>query len=216
MSSSSGGPPLPTLIVTGGASDGLEILIEAPGVEKTIGSAAHAQVRLTSRNVDGVHARVSWEDATVVLSDESSAAGTFVNGERVGAGHVLQDGDRISIGPPGSPESVRLLVRVPADLAAAANVPIGLAGDALPGFAASADDALIFADAAPAPEPSDAFVFEEASSSEEAAAPPIAAAAPSPPPRRARPCLRTCRPWRPHPRRHRAPRAPPRRRVPTT
>jgi FHA domain-containing protein/IPT/TIG domain-containing protein len=184
MSSSSSGPPLPTLIVTGGASDGLEVLLEAPGVEKTIGSAAHAQVRLTSRNVDGVHARVSWEDATVVLTDESSAAGTFVNGERVGSGHVLQDGDRISIGPPGSPESVRLLVRVPADLAAAADVRIGLAGDSSPALAAPSDDALLFEDAVPAPPPEpEAFVFEEASSSspKAEAAPAVAAAAPPSP-----------------------------------
>ena len=120
MSSSSSGPPLPTLIVTGGSSDGLQIPLEGPGDAKIIGSGPDSHVRLTSRNVDASHARVSWEDAAVILSDEGSAAGTFVNGEKVATGHVLADGDRISIGPPGSPESVKLLVRVPGDLAALA------------------------------------------------------------------------------------------------
>ncbi|HEV7501677.1 MAG TPA: IPT/TIG domain-containing protein, partial [Vicinamibacteria bacterium] len=193
MSSSSGGPPLPTLIVTGGASDGLEIPLEAPGVEKIIGSSATAHVRLSSRNVDGMHARVAWEDSAVILSDENSAAGTYVNGEKVGVGHVLQDGDRISIGPPGSPESVRLLVRVPADLAAAGDSSgLALADIAAAGFAAQKDEPLIFADAEPAPAapaapepyaapppatpPSDGVVFFEEASA------PTGATPPSPPP----------------------------------
>jgi FHA domain/IPT/TIG domain len=198
MSSSSGGPPLPTLIVTGGASDGLEIPLEAPGVEKIIGSSTTAHVRLSSRNVDGMHARVAWEDSAVILSDENSAAGTYVNGEKVGVGHVLQDGDRISIGPPGSPESVRLLVRVPADLAAAGDSSgLALADIAAAGFAAERDEPLIFADAEPAPTavapppepyvappavtpPSEGVVFFEEASAPSAAA--GAAAPPSPPP----------------------------------
>ena len=146
--SSSSAPALPTLIVTGGASDGLQIQLEAPGAEKTIGSGATSHIRLTSRNVDFTHARIAWEDTSVLLSDEGSAAGTFVNGEKVAVGHVLQDGDRISIGPPGSPESVKLLVRVPSDLAAAAALP-GIF-DAPTAFTGSDDDPLVFADPASA------------------------------------------------------------------
>jgi hypothetical protein len=153
MSSSPSGPPLPTLIVTGGASDGVEVPLEGPGAEKTIGSGLSAHLRLTSRNVDATHARVVWEDAAVVLNDEGSAAGTFVNGEKVATGHVLQDGDRISIGPPGSPESVRLLVRVPPDLAAAAAAapPAGFAPGTVtaPKFTVPAEEEpLTFAEAA--------------------------------------------------------------------
>jgi FHA domain-containing protein/IPT/TIG domain-containing protein len=151
MSSSSSVPSLPTLIVTGGSSDGLQIPLEAPGAEKIIGSGPTSHVRLTSRNVDASHARISWEDATVVLSDEGSAAGTFVNGEKVGTGHVLADGDRISIGPPGSPESVKLLVRVPGDLAALAARPGGLPRPAAPAPAFTVpeeEDPLVFSDPA--------------------------------------------------------------------
>src|SRR4051812_47721268 len=99
MSSSSSGPPVPTLIVTGGPSDGLTVELEGPGSEKTIGSAPTSHVRLSSRNVDSRHARVSWDEIGVAISDEASAAGTFVNGEKIGTGHLLQDGDRISVGP---------------------------------------------------------------------------------------------------------------------
>ena len=150
MSSSASGPLLPTLIVTGGPSDGLAVPIAAPGAETVIGSGPTSHLRLTGRNVDSTHARVSWEDAAVILSDEGSATGTFVNGEKVGTGHVLSDGDRISIGPPGSPESVKLLVRVPGDLAAAAAMPISLASPpaASPAFTAPEDDPLVFADPA--------------------------------------------------------------------
>jgi hypothetical protein len=204
MSSSSSGPLLPTLIVTGGPSDGLEIPIAAPGAETVIGSGPSSHLRLTGRNVDSTHARVSWEDTAVVISDEGSATGTFVNGEKVATGHVLADGDRISIGPPGSPESVKLLVRVPGDLAAAAAVPISLASPApSPAFSVPDDDPLVFADPAkaesfkpafapPAPEtktPAGPAIIVE----ESPAAPAVPAAAPAGPartPRAATPAVR--------------------------
>ncbi len=211
MSSSSSGPPLPTLIVTGGASDGLAVQLHAQGDEKTIGSAPNSHIRLTTRNVAASHARVSWEEGAVVLSDEGSAAGTFVNGEKISSGHVLQDGDRISVGPPGSPESVRLLVRVPADLGlalrsgffpkfvepAAAPAPVPAPepeSDELPAFAAPAEDEpILFEEAEPTPglgapafkppEPEPVAVpGTPAIILDEAPAPvPAAAAAPSPP-----------------------------------
>jgi hypothetical protein len=189
MSSSASGPALPTLIVTGGASDGLEVQLESPGAEKTIGSAPTSHVRLVGRNVDAGHARVAWEDAGVVLSDDGSAAGTFVNGEKVGAGHMLQDGDRISVGPPGSPESVRLLVRVPANLGAAAEAAPFLAvaaarGDQIPAFAAvparTADELPAFTVEGGDSEP---LIFEEAATPEPPpAAPPAPAPRPAPSP----------------------------------
>ncbi len=60
---------------------------------------AHAQVRRTARGL--------------VLEDGGSATGTYVNGEKI-VEQVLQDGDRISLGPPGSKGSAKLIVRVPA------------------------------------------------------------------------------------------------------
>jgi len=211
MSSSASGPQLPTLIVTGGSSDGLSVPIAAPGAETVIGSGPTSHLRLTGRNVDSTHARVSWEDAAVILSDEGSATGTFVNGEKVGTGHVLSDGDRISIGPPGSPESVKLLVRVPGDLAAAAAMPISLASPApgAPAFAPD-DDPLVFADPAvpesfkpafapPAPETKTktgpAIIVDESAAAAAPAAPappaaPAGAAGPVRTPRAASPAVR--------------------------
>lgn len=197
MSSSSSGPLLPTLIVTGGASDGLQIPLEVPGAEKIIGSGPSSHLRLTNRNVDTLHARIAWEDAGIVLSDVGSAAGTFVNGERVENEQVLSDGDRISIGPPGSPESVKLLVRVPGNLAAAAAAPINLAPppSATPSFSGADEDPLVFADpavpetftpafappSAETPASGAAIIFEETPSPPAPTVAAVPAAAPSPP-----------------------------------
>ena len=191
MSSSSSGPLLPTLIVTGGASDGLQIPLEAPGAEKIIGSGPSSHLRLTSRNVDTLHARIAWEDTGVLLSDVGSAAGTFVNGERVETEQVLSDGDRISIGPPGSPESVKLLVRVPGNLATAAAMPINLAPPPAPAAFAAAEeeDPLVFADPAVPEKFTPAFAPPEAEAAatgpaiifdESPPPPPVAPAAPAP------------------------------------
>ncbi|PYQ23711.1 MAG: hypothetical protein DMF81_07900, partial [Acidobacteria bacterium] len=93
----------PTLIVTGPPRDGALLPLEAPGAEKVLGASPDAHLRLEADNVDAIHARVRWDAARgLILTDVGSAAGTYVNGERVGAGHALQDGDRVSLGPPGS------------------------------------------------------------------------------------------------------------------
>ena len=110
----------PTLIVTGPPRDGTLLTLDAPGSERVLGASPDAHLRLEADNVDTIHARVRWDPARgVILTDVGSAAGSYVNGERVGAGHTLQDGDRISLGPPGSKASVKLLVRLPANLGAA-------------------------------------------------------------------------------------------------
>ena len=112
---------LPTLIVTGPPCDGTLITLETPGAEKVLGASPDAHLRLEADNVDAIHARVRWDASRgLLLTDVGSVAGSYVNGERVGAAHVLQDGDRVSLGPPGSRASVKLLVRLPRDLAAAA------------------------------------------------------------------------------------------------
>src|SRR5206468_2555463 len=111
----------PTLIVTGPPCDGTLMTLESPGAERVLGASPDAHLRLEADNVDAIHARVRWDASRgMLLTDVGSAAGTYVNGERVGAGHVLQDGDRVSLGPPGSRASVKLLVRLPRDLSAAA------------------------------------------------------------------------------------------------
>lgn len=123
-------PSHPILYVTGGDQDGLALRVDSPGFEKVIGSGPDCHMRLDSAAVDYHHAQVSWEEEGFLVSDLGSARGTYVNGQRVETTRRLQDGDRLSLGPPGSSGCVKLLVRVPRAL--------GLAASAGPVFEAPA------------------------------------------------------------------------------
>jgi hypothetical protein len=115
-------PHVPVLIVTGGARDGASLVVDTQGLEKVLGSGSDCHLRVEAQNVDFHHARVLWDERGIVLSDEGSSTGTYVNGERIGTDHPLLDGDRICLGPPGSRNSVKLLVRVPAEIAEAQTI----------------------------------------------------------------------------------------------
>jgi hypothetical protein len=112
----------PRLIVTGGPLDGKQ-LVCGPAVEKILGTSPNCQLQLEGANVDAVHARVIWEMRGLLLSDLGSGNGTYVNGERVSGDQPLNDGDRVSLGPPGARQSVKLLVYLPPDVAAASGAP---------------------------------------------------------------------------------------------
>ena len=191
----------PTLIVTGPPRDGTLITLESPGAEKVLGASPDAHLRLEADNVDAIHARVRWDASRgMLLTDVGSAAGTYVNGERVGAGHVLQDGDRVSLGPPGSRASVKLLVRLPRDLGTAAAPaasteapPIVLEDVAVTPYVAPAPApvAPAAAPAAPAPAPPPAAVplVTAPSTSPTSGEPPADAAASAPAPARPLPLV---------------------------
>jgi len=125
-------PHVPVLIVTGGARDGTSLVVDTQGFEKVLGSGSDCHLRVEAQNVDFHHARVLWDERGVVLSDEGSSTGTYVNGERIGPDHPLLDGDRICLGPPGSRNSVKLLVRVPAEIADAQTIGFTAPGFELP------------------------------------------------------------------------------------
>jgi hypothetical protein len=108
-------PSHPVLIVTGPPRDGDMLALESLGFEKTLGSGPDCHFRLQAGNVDHNHARVVWEGRGVLLTDLGSAAGTYVNGEKIATDHALRDGDRICLGPPGSKQTVKLLARLPAE-----------------------------------------------------------------------------------------------------
>lgn len=109
----------PTLVIAGGPRNGESLVLDSPGLEKVLGSAPDCHLRFTGSSIDYHHAGVFWDDAAgILISDQASATGTWVNGERVQAPRVLQDGDRISLGPPGSADSVKLLVQIPPQLEA--------------------------------------------------------------------------------------------------
>src|SRR5689334_21152831 len=80
----------PTLIVTGGPQDGASVDC-ADGAEKTLGSAAAADLRITAANVANTHARVQWTGEHLLLTDAGSPMGTFVNGEKITDAYPLSE-----------------------------------------------------------------------------------------------------------------------------
>ena len=73
-------------------------VIEIPMAEMTFGRASACDVVLASGLVSKVHARVRRTASQVLLQDAESINGTFVNGTRVEAVHVLKNGDLINFG----------------------------------------------------------------------------------------------------------------------
>jgi hypothetical protein len=63
-----------------------------------MGRAAGAQLRLAGDAVELRHARIEHGDGQYLLINESSSAGTYINGIRTEQ-KILADGDRIAIGP---------------------------------------------------------------------------------------------------------------------
>ncbi|HEY7512878.1 MAG TPA: FHA domain-containing protein, partial [Vicinamibacteria bacterium] len=112
MSDSSSPITVPTLIVTGGPLDGTTFEIDASPAARVLGSSSDADLQLLLGNVEAGHAQVRRTAQGLVLEDGNSTNGTYVNGEKI-AEQVLKDGDRISLGPPGSKGSAKLIVRIP-------------------------------------------------------------------------------------------------------
>lgn len=150
---------LPSLTVSGGPFDGQRLVVAAGGA-RSLGSGAGADLRVELGNVEASHAQVVWDARGLLLSDVGTTTGTYVNGEKVAADHLLQDGDRVFLGPPGSKQTAKLAVHIPE--AAVVSEPV------------FAEEPLILDEATPMVEP----MPQE----EPAAAPaPTPAAAPAPP-----------------------------------
>jgi len=77
-------------------SPGNEILLTGRTVTR-IGRAPDNDVVLDNKRASRYHAEIRWEKHHYILSDLESTNGTFVNGERLAAPHVLKDGDQIEI-----------------------------------------------------------------------------------------------------------------------
>jgi pSer/pThr/pTyr-binding forkhead associated (FHA) protein len=65
----------------------------------TIGRSAECEVQIDVRWVSRRHAVLRIEGMQYVLEDADSKNGVFVNGQRVTASRVLQDGDRVQLAP---------------------------------------------------------------------------------------------------------------------
>lgn len=76
-------------------SDGITHVI--PG-EAIVGRGEQADLRLRDLTVSRRHASVRQEGLSLVVTDLSSANGTFVNGERVLDGRRVEPGDVIAFG----------------------------------------------------------------------------------------------------------------------
>jgi DNA-binding response OmpR family regulator len=66
----------------------------------TIGRAPSCAIVVRRNIVSRLHARIERDGPRYMLHDAGSANGTFVNGQRIGQPHVLQDRDSIGMGAP--------------------------------------------------------------------------------------------------------------------
>lgn len=64
-----------------------------------IGSLPINTIRVEDSVVSKVHAWIGRDRGGFYVADAGSRSGTFVNGQRVSARHVLRDGDEIRVGP---------------------------------------------------------------------------------------------------------------------
>jgi pSer/pThr/pTyr-binding forkhead associated (FHA) protein len=64
----------------------------------TVGRAVENDIVITSRRVSREHARLQREGWRVILEDQGSTNGTYLNQERVLAPVALRDGDRVMVG----------------------------------------------------------------------------------------------------------------------
>jgi pSer/pThr/pTyr-binding forkhead associated (FHA) protein len=91
----------PSLIVSSGSRANTVIPLRPSGgatSEWTIGSDAEREIVLEDSGVSGLHARIVNEGNRWQLSDQLSANGTFVNGNRINMSY-LSSGDSLRFGP---------------------------------------------------------------------------------------------------------------------
>jgi uncharacterized protein (TIGR03437 family) len=162
----------PQLRVASGGQAGQFLAIGGASGERRLGSGRGCHLRLAGANVEDLHARLLWDDRGVFLHDAGTFAGTFVNGERLEAAWDLGNGDRISLGPPGSPDSVKLIAQLPDRPSAFPPPPLPVVEES----ASAVEEPLPLVDAVAEPEPE---LLVEAAPEPEIAGAPHAGAAPA-------------------------------------
>jgi pSer/pThr/pTyr-binding forkhead associated (FHA) protein len=86
-----------TLTVSGGRHNGREIAIGL--TEVLIGRDDKCNIQLDSEDVSRVHCALVIGEREVLLRDQNSSNGTFVNKRRLRGEIQLEDGDAIQVGP---------------------------------------------------------------------------------------------------------------------
>lgn len=99
----------PTLSINSGSKAGMRISLRSDGKhgEWTLGSDSDRDIVFSDEGISGVHAKIAFDGKRWRLSDQMSANGTYVNGNRSNMSY-LDDGDRLRFGP------VECLFQVPA------------------------------------------------------------------------------------------------------
>jgi pSer/pThr/pTyr-binding forkhead associated (FHA) protein len=85
------------LVINGGKLNGHEIELDGETIQ--IGRDERCQIQLDSDEVSRVHCKISITEREVLLTDEHSSNGTYVNKRRLRGELQLEDGDAIQIGP---------------------------------------------------------------------------------------------------------------------
>jgi pSer/pThr/pTyr-binding forkhead associated (FHA) protein len=86
-----------TLTVSGGRHNGREIAIGL--TEVLIGRDDKCNIQLDSEDVSRVHCALVIGEREVLIRDQNSSNGTFVNKRRLRGEIQLEDGDAIQVGP---------------------------------------------------------------------------------------------------------------------
>jgi serine/threonine protein kinase len=84
------------LVVVAGPDKGRSFPL-SDGQPLVVGRSQTTATRLNDPHVSRIHCQVLWDGARAQVTDANSAAGTLVNGKRVGE-HVLRPGDVIQVG----------------------------------------------------------------------------------------------------------------------
>ena len=90
-------PPSVELTVRQGPRLGQRFSLTQPTI--IIGRTAGNDVVVSDPEVSRRHASLTWDGRQLIIQDLGSANGTFVNGVRLTAPQVLQNGDAIGLGP---------------------------------------------------------------------------------------------------------------------
>ncbi|MFT7222000.1 MAG: pSer/pThr/pTyr-binding forkhead associated (FHA) protein [Candidatus Azotimanducaceae bacterium] len=75
---------------------GTSVELVAPG--KTIGNGAANDIVVDAKGVNGFHADIQVDGPQITITDINTAAGTFVNGDKISGPTNLRDGDLVSVG----------------------------------------------------------------------------------------------------------------------
>lgn len=85
------------LIVAQGSTHTRQLVLRS--AETTVGRGAGCGLRIPSAEVSRQHCRLTCKDGFLTVEDLNSANGTYLNGHRLAARHLVRPGDTLQIGP---------------------------------------------------------------------------------------------------------------------